>query len=163
MPAFTPYPQTLAIGNAIVSFLTALTYPNSSTQVYTLAQLEAIKDIVDLTANGGIVCEVYGDTDESLRRGFGGRVWDTQSWFLLSICALDTPAHASQIYNVRDALVYPFQQHAQLNSQVFNLFQSSLKPNMKFFRVQRSGQWYRAHLAELETRQEWALAGGVIS
>lgn len=163
MPTFATNPDTLAIGNAIETYLSALTYPNTSTVVYTLAQLEPIKDVVDLVANGGICCEVYGDADHSERRGFGGRIWDTQTWFLLSLCALDTAAHAQQIYNVRDALVMPFQQHATLGAQVSNLFQSQLKPNGRFFRVQRSGQWLRAYLAELETKQEWALQGGVVS
>jgi hypothetical protein len=155
--------NTLAIGQQIVSYMSALVYPGTSTVVYTLAQLEAIKDVIDLTASGGVCCEVYGDTDESERRGFGGRIWDTQEWFILSLCALDTPAHAQQIYPVRDALVYPFQQSATLGGGVSNLFQVQLKPSMKFFRVSRSGQWLRAHLAVLETKQEWQVVGGVIS
>lgn len=161
--SFAANADTLAIGQEIVTYMSALVYPGTSTVVYTLAQLEAIKDVVDLVANGGICCEVYGDTDDSERRGFGGRVWDIQGWFVLSLCALDTPAHAQQIYPVRDALVYPFQQHATLGGSVSNLFQIQLKPNMKFFRVQRSGQWLRAHLAILESKQEWAISGGVIS
>ncbi len=155
--------NTLDIGEAIVNYLSALTYPGTSTIVYALAQLEAIKDVIDLTSNGGICCEVYGDIDTSERRGFGGRIWDTQSWFILSLCSLDTPALAKQIYLARDALTYPFQQHATLGDQVTNLFQIQLKPNMKFFRVLRNGTWLRAHLAELETKQEWAIQGGVIS
>jgi hypothetical protein len=160
---FAHYPDTNAIPDAIVAYLSALTYPNTSAQVYTLAQVEAIKNITNYVANGGVCVEVYGDADTSERRGFGGRIWDTQSWFLLSICSLDNPTYARQIYQVRDALVYPFQQHAQLGNQVSNLFQSQLKPNMKFFRILRNKVWYRAHLAELETRQEWVVSGGVIS
>ncbi len=155
--------NTLLIGQQIASYMSALVYPGTSTVVYTLAQLEAIKDVIDLTASGGVCCEVYGDTDDSERKGFGGRIWDIQTWFILSLCALDTPAHAQQIYNVRDAVVLPFQSHATLGGSVSNLFQVMLKPNMKFFRVQRSGQWLRAHLAILETRQEWQIQGGVVS
>ncbi len=160
---FATSANTLAIGQQIVTYLTALTYPNTSTAVYDLCQLESIKDVVDSVANGGVCCEVYGDTDDSERKGFGGRIWDIQTWFILSLCALDTPAHAQQIYNVRDAVVLPFQSHATLGGSVSNLFQVMLKPNMKFFRVQRSGQWLRAHLAILETRQEWQIQGGVVS
>src|SRR6266705_2362665 len=155
--------NTLAIGQQIASYMSALVYPGTSTVVYTLAQLESIKDVIDLTASGGVCCEVYGDTDDSERKGFGGRIWDCQTWFVLSLCALDTPAHAQQIYSVRDAVVYPFQQHVQLGGSVSNLFQVMLKLNMKFFRVQRSGQWLRAHLAILETKQEWQGSGGIIS
>ena len=161
--AFATNADTLAIGQEIVTYMGALVYPGTSTVVYTLAQLEAIKDATDLVASGGVCCEVYGDTDTSERRGFGGRIWDCQTWFILSLCALDTPAHAQQIYRVRDALVLPFQTHVTLGGSVTNLFQVQLQPNMKFFRVQRSGQWLRAHLATLETKQEWQVSGGVIS
>lgn len=93
----------------------------------------------------------------------GGRIWDEQSWFILSLCSLDTPALARKIYDVRDAMVYPFQQHATLGTAVFNLFQAQLNPNMKFFRVQRNGVWLRAHLAQLTTKQEWQVVGGIQS
>lgn len=162
MPA-TQSANTGAIGDQIVSFCASLVYPSTSTVVYTLAQLEAIKDVVDLTANGGICCEVYGDQDTSERRGFGGRIWDEQSWFILSLCSLDTPVLARQIYDARDALLVPFQTHATLGTAVFNVFFSQLQPNMKFFRVQRNGVWLRAHLAQLTTRQEWAIQGGIQS
>jgi hypothetical protein len=155
--------NTGAIGDQIVTFLASLTYPGTSTVVYDLAQLEAIKDVTDLVANGGICCEVYGDQDTSERRGFGGRIWDEQSWFILSLCSLDTPALARKIYDVRDAMVYPFQQHATLGTAVFNLFHAQLQPNMKFFRVLRNGVWLRAHLAQLTTKQEWQVIGGIIS
>lgn len=163
MPAFAAAPDTLAVGNAIVTFLSTLTLSDGVTPTYKLAQLEAIKEVSDLIANGGVCVEVYGDTDTSERRGFGGRIWDPQSWFILSLCSEDSPALAQQIYNVRDSLVQPFQQHAQLNNLVSNMFKSSLKPQMKFFRVLRNGQWLRAHLAELETYQEWVVSGGIIS
>lgn len=162
MPA-TPYANTGIIGDAIVSFLATLTYPGTSTMVYDQAQLEAIKDVVDQTANGGVCVEVYGDQDTSERRGFGGRIRDEQSWFILSLCSLDSPALARKIYDVRDALVYPFQQHATLGTSVFNLFHAQLQPNMKFFRVQRNGVWLRAHLAQLTTKQEWQVIGGIQS
>jgi len=155
--------NTLLLGQQIASYMSALVYPGTSTVVYTLAQLESIKDVIDLTASGGVCCEVYGDTDDSERKGFGGRIWDCQTWFVLSLCALDTPAHAQQIYNVRDAVILSFQTHAVLGGSVSNLFQSQLKPNGKFFRVQRSGQWLRAYLCVLETKQEWQVQGGVVS
>lgn len=163
MPSFATSADTLAIGTQIVSFLTTLTYPGTSTMVYTLAQLEAIKDVLDLTTSGGICVEVYGDTSNSERRGFGGRVWDTQTWYILSLCSLDTPAYAQQVYGVHDALTYIFQQHATLGTAVGNLFHSQLDPNIKFGRIFRNGTWLRSHLAMLTTKQEWALQGGVIS
>lgn len=162
MPVTTA-PDSLAIGNQIVNYLSNLTYPGTSTLVYDLAQLESIKDITDLIANGGVCVEVYGNTDTSERRGFGGRIWDTQSFYILSMCSMDTPTLAQQIYNVRDALVIPFQTHATLGTQVFNLFQSALKPNMKFLRIMRDGQFLRSHLAELEVKQEWFIPGGIVS
>ena len=163
MPATTS-PNTKAIGNAIVGFLQALTY-SSTAAVYTAVQLEEFKDLTTLVQGNGVCAEVYGNTDTSERRGFGGRIWDTQRWYILSICSLDTAAQSAQIYDVRDQLVQPFQQHAQLNNVVSNLFHSELQPNMRFLRIVRNGVFYRAHLAELETRQEWTvpIPPGVIS
>lgn len=165
MPATTT-PNTRAIGNAVVGFLSALTYSTGGLLVYAQngVQLEEFKDITPFVQGNGVCAEVYGDLDTSERRGFGGRIWDTQKWFILSLCSLDTAAQAAQIYDVRDALVQPFQQHAQLNNIVSNLFHAQLSPNMRFMRVLRNGVFYRAHLAELETRQEWVVPPpGVIS
>src|SRR6185312_2459063 len=114
-------PNTLAIGNQIVSYLATLTYPNTSTLVYAQAQLEAIKNITPFMSNGQVCVEVYGNTDTSDRHGFGGRIWDIQDWFILSMCSEQTPELAQQIYNVRDALVVPFQTHSALGGSVFNL------------------------------------------
>lgn len=161
MPATTA-PNTKAIGQQIVSFLSNLTYPDT-TPVYTLAKLESIKDITSYVTNGGVCVEVYGDTDTSERRGFGGRMWDEQTWFILSICSLDSDVSAAKIYDARDQLVQPFQQHATLGTQVFNLFHSQLQPNMRFGRMQRNGVFYRSHLAILLTKQEWIVQGGIIS
>lgn len=155
-------PNTLATGQQIVSLLGSLTNPDT-TPLYKLVQLESIKDVTDLVAGGGVCCEVYGDQDTSDRRRFGGVIYDIQSWFILSICSMETPQLAQQIYTVRDLMVVPFQQHAQLAGTPLNVWFSGLKDNMKFFRIQRNGQWLRAHLAELETRQQWNVSGGIIS
>lgn len=164
MSVYASAPQTKAIGNAIVSYLTSLKYSDGRT-VYALAQLEAIKDVINLVANGNACVEVYGDNDTSERRGLGGRIWDTQKWYILSMCSVDTAITASLIYDVRDALVQPFQAHAQLSNIVSNLFHAQLDPHMKFGRIQRNGQFVRMHLAILETRQEWLVPSppGVIS
>lgn len=162
MPDYASGPDTLAIGDAIVSYLSALTFPDA-TLVYTLAQLEAIPDILDLIAGGGVCCEVYGAPDTSEQRGYGGRMWDTQQWIILSLCSRDNPTYSRQIYKVRDALVYPFQQHAQLGGQVSNLFQSRLEQRMEFGRVLKDRTWVRSHMAILTTKAEWAIQGGVIS
>ena len=136
-------PDTLAIGDAIAAYLAALTYPNTSL-VYTLAQVEAIKDVVDRVANGGACCEIYGDKDSSTRRGFGGRIWDPQTWFILSLCALDTVAHARQIYNIRDALVQPFQQHGLGGRQAGGMNACAKLPYQAQQRgAQRFGQFRR--------------------
>lgn len=164
MPATTA-PNTKAIGNQIVAFLSALTYPNTSL-VYNSGQLEMINDVVSRVSDGGAVFEVYGHTDSSDRRGFGGRIWDPQSWLIVSLCSLETPALAAQIYDVRDALVQPFQVHATLGTAVFNLFHAELKANSGMFgRATRNGQVLRAHTIELTTKQEWTVPTppGIIS
>lgn len=155
MPLSTT-PNTIAIGNAIVAYLAALTYPDT-TPVYKLAQLEAIKNVVDLVATGGACVEVYGHEDDSQHHAYGGKIRDPQSWYILSICSLDTPQLAQQIYSVRDALVQPFQQHATLGN-AGNVFHSQIKPNSgQFFRIFRNGKWYRSHVIELLTIQEWVV------
>ena len=154
-----PYPtgpSTKAIGNAIVAYLAALTKPDT-TAVYKLAQLEYIFDVIGKVSDGGAVVEVYGNLDSSERHGFGaaGHIKDVQTWYILSMCSLDTAETAARIYDIRDALVQPFQAHAQLGNIVSNLFHSQLQDNMRFGRIQRNGQFLRMHLAILETRQEW--------
>jgi hypothetical protein len=148
-----------------VSYLASLTYPDT-TKVYTLAQLESIKDTTDFIANGGVCVEVHGNNDDSERRGFGGRIWDEQSWIILSMCSMDTPDLAARIYDARDALVVPFQTHAELGGGIYNLFHAQFKPNSgRFLHVMRNGQFMRAHSIELITRQEWTvqIPPGVIS
>jgi hypothetical protein len=120
-------PNTPAVIAAIVGYLTALTYPDT-TSVYTLAQEEEIKDVTDLVATGGACVEVYGTSDDSQRHNFGGRVWDEQSWLLMSLVSKATPDLAKQIYKVRDALVQPFQVHATLGGGITQLFHAQIKP-----------------------------------
>src|SRR6266851_8839097 len=112
-------PNTKAIGNAIVSYLAALTKPDT-TPVYILAQLEVIYDVIGKVSTAGAVCEVYGNAGDSERRGFGGRMWDEQEWYILSMCSRETATLASYIYDVRDFLIVPFQVHAQLGNIVSN-------------------------------------------
>lgn len=160
---FATAPQTKAIGNAIVSYLAALTKPDT-TLVYKVAQLEVIFDVLTQVSSGGAVVEVYGNLDNSERRGFGGRIWDTQSWYLLSMCSLETAGLASYIYDVRDYLIVPFQQHAQLGNAVSNEFHTQFKLNSgRFMQTVRNGVKLRAYVCELETKQEWVVSGGIVS
>jgi hypothetical protein len=158
-------PNTKAIGNAIVSYLAALTKPDT-TAVYKVAQLEVIYDVITQVSNGGAVVEVYGNTDDSERRGFGGRIWDEQEWYILSLCSRETATLASYIYDVRDFLVVPFQVHATLGTSITNLFHAQFKPKSgRFMTAIRDGQILRAHLITLITRQEWGvpIPPGVLS
>ena len=155
MPMATT-PNTAAIGDAIVAYLAALTYPNTA-PVYNLVQLEAIKDVTTQVAGGYACAEVYGNDDSSIRHAFGGKMRDEQSWFILSMCSLDTPQQARQIYVIRDALVQPFATHATLGN-TGSVFHAELKPNSgKFLRIARNGQELRAHLIEVFTMQEWVV------
>ncbi len=165
MPAPTMR-STKAIGQAIVAYLAALTIPNTSTPVYLLAQLEMINDVIGKVSDGGAVAEVYGHLDDSERHGFGGagRMKDPQTWYILSLCSLETPTLASYIYDVSDYLMVPFQTHAQLGNTIPGVYQSQLKSGTgSFYRALRNGQWLKAHVIELETKQEWAIPGGVLS
>lgn len=166
MSTYPNAPNTLAIGQAIVSFAQALIYSNSS-PVYTQIALGEIKDLVDLVAGSGTAClEVYGNLDNSQHKGFGGKITDEQTWFLLSIVSLDNAQLAEEtIYNVRDALVVPFQTHATLGN-AGSVYHSQIKQGGgKFFKIFRNGAWYRSHVLEILTRQEYVVITppGVIS
>ncbi len=157
--------QTKALGQAIASYGAALT-KDDTTLVYNLAQLEIINDVLSHVSDGGAVLEVYGNLDGEERHGFGGagRMRTVQSWYLLSICSLETPALAAYIYDVSDYLMVPFEQHVQLGNPTTGLYHAQLKENSgRFYRVQRNGVWLKAHLCEIETRQEWQIPGGVLS
>lgn len=157
-------PNTGAIGDAIVAYLAGLTYPDT-TKVYKFAQLELIMDVVTQVSDGGAVVEVYGNADDSERRGFGGRIWDEQGWYILSMCSLETPALARKIYDVRDQIVLPFQTHSTLGGGIYNVFHAEFKAKSgRFWQVVRNGQNVKAHLIELTTRQEWQIQPpGVVS
>jgi hypothetical protein len=158
-------PNTPAVASAIVAYGQALTFSGGGA-VYTKVQNGEIKDITDLVASGTQAClEVYANLDDSQRYAFGGRIRDEQTWFLLSIVSLDNAAAAETlIYKVRDALVQPLQEHATLGS-AGSVFHSELKAGSgKFLKIMRNGEWLRAHLIELMTRQEWQVpAPGVIA
>ncbi len=80
------------------------------------------------------------------------------------MCSLETAALASYIYDVSDYLMVPLETHVQLGNPTTGLYQAQLKPNSgRFYRVQRNGIYFKAHLCEIETRTEWAIPGGVIS
>ena len=166
MPAPTQR-TTKAVGTAIVNYLAALTKPDT-TAVYSLAQLEIIFDVIGKVSDGGAVVEVYGNIDGEERHGFGGagRMRAVQTWYILSMCSLESAALSSYIYDVSDYLMVPFEQHALLGSgaTIPGVYHSQMKPGGgRFYRVNRDGQWLKAYLCELETRQEWAIPGGVIS
>jgi hypothetical protein len=148
-------PNTTAVGQAIVGFAAALTYSGGAA-VYKTTQLGEIKDIIDQTANGAACFEVYANHDDSQHKAFGGKIFDEQTWFLLSLVSLDNAQSAETlIYQVRDALVVPFQTHATLNN-AGSVYHSQILPHSShFLKVLRNGQWFRGHVLELMTRQEW--------
>jgi len=147
-------PNTPAIGDAIVSYVQAITYPDT-TPVYTYVQLEGIKDVTDYVGGSKACAEVYGNDDASEHHAFNGVICDEQSWYILSLCSLDTAQTARQIYAIRDALVQPFQKHATLGD-VGSVYDARIKSGSgKFLRVYRNGQEYRAHLIEITTKQLW--------
>ena len=149
-------PNTRAIGNQIVSYLAALTYP-STAPVYALAQLEEIKDVIGIVSAGNACVEVVCGPDSSRGATFGGGIWDEQTWLICSMVGVNTAAQAAAIYDVRDALVAPFGTHYQLGNVISGLFWSRLKPNSgQFLRFDR-GIDVQAHIIELETRLAWGV------
>lgn len=160
-------PNTLAIANAIAGFCTPLTYADGVTKVYSLVQLGEIKDVTDRVAASESAClEIYANKDNSQHFTFGGKIRDEQTWFLLSLVSLDNSTNAEQlIYQVRDALIIPFQVHATLGN-AGSVYHSQIQPHSgKFLKIMRNGQWLRAHMIEIQTWQEWFVPTppGVIS
>ena len=155
---------TRATGNAIVSYLTTLMYSGGGS-VYALAQLEQIKDVTDFIANGRACAEVYCNLDDNITAAFGGGKWDDQTWYILSMTSLDTPATAASIYDVRDALVTAIDSHTTLGGTIPGLFfaqwkstqpgKSSTQSSGRFLRIERNGQEVQAHIMELHTIVSW--------
>jgi len=164
MPA-PNFPNTTAVAQAIVGYAQALTYP-SGILVYSVVSLGEQKDVTTNVAGGNASLEVYANRDDSQRHAFGGKIWDEQTWFVLSLVGMDNAQSAELlIYAVRDALVQPFQTHATLGN-AGSVFHAQLKGGTgRFLKVLRNGQWLRAHLVEVMTRQEWFVPTppGVIS
>ena len=164
MPSTTS-PNTLVIAQAIVAYGKALTY-TSGALVYSVVQLGEIKDITDQVANGNACLEVYANKDDSQHFTFGGKIRDDQTWFLLSLVSLDDAQRAEeQIYQIRDAIIPPFQVHATLGN-AGSIFHSQIRAGSgKFIKIFRNGQWLRAHVIEIMTIQEWFVPTppGVIS
>jgi hypothetical protein len=155
MPIATT-PNTLSVAQAIAAYGQALTYPGGGT-VYSGVSIGEMKDITEKIVVSGSAClEVYANSDDSQHLAFGGKVRDDQSWYLLSLVNMDDAAAAEAlIYQVRDALIQPFQAHATLGN-AGNVFHSQIKSGSgRFLRVFRNGQWLRAHLIEVQTISEW--------
>lgn len=160
-------PDTLAVANAIVGFCSGLVFLNTSTALYTTVQLGEIKDVTDKTTGASAAClEVHANKDDSQHFTFGGKLRDEQTWFLLSLVNLDNAQTAEQlIYQVRDALIVPFQVHATLGN-AGSVYHSQIMPKSgRFLKIFRNGQWFRAHMIEIQTWQEWNVPTppGVIS
>jgi len=149
-------PNTLAVAQAIKSYMQALTYSGGAS-VYTLVQLSQIKDVTDQVAAAGSAClEIYANEDDAQHFAFGGVIKDEQSWYLLSMVNMDDSQAAEQlIYQVRDALVVPLNQHIRLGG-AGNIFFERIKPGSgKFFDLDRNGQFLRAHVIEVLTSSQW--------
>ena len=159
-------PNTPAIGNALVAYFQALTYSNNL-PVYTAVTLGQFKDLTSLIAASGTAClEVYANQDDSQHKGFGGKVTDNQSWYLLSLVNLNNAAAAETlIMQVRDAIVIPLQTHATLGN-AGSVYHSQVKLGSgRFVKIPRNSVYYRAHILEVYTKQEWAVITppGVVS
>lgn len=155
-------PNTPAILSAIQSYMQNLTW-GATNQSFALVQVEEIKDITNLVANGSACLEIYGASDDSQHAYFGGRIRDEQSFILMALVSKDTPVYAQQIYTIRDAMVAPFQAHATLGN-AGSVFHAQIKPKTgMYLDVRRNEQWMRGFRIQLLTYQEWQVTPGVIS
>jgi|SRR5579859_547606 len=154
MPSTTT-PDTLSVAQAIVSYGQGLV-DNNNIQIYAQVQMGEIRDVTNVLLAGNACLEIYANQDDSQHFAFGGKIRDEQTWFLLSLVSLDDAQAAEiHIYQIRDALVRPFQIHATLGA-IGSVYHAQIKANSgKFIKIFRNGQWFRAHLIEVMTRQEW--------
>jgi hypothetical protein len=149
-------PSSKATGQAIVTFLQGLTYPNTSIPIYQVVQLEQIKDVIAIVGGGGVCGEVYGYTGSSDHKAFGGTMWKEQSWHILSLCSLDSPTLAQTIYDVSDAFEALLGSRFELGATIDGLFYSAFVAGSgRHTRIQRNGQYVRAYLVEAITRQQY--------
>ena len=147
-----------ATGQAIVTYLQGLINPNTSAALYNTVQLEAIKDVIALTATGGICAEVYGHTGSSDHKAFGGVMWKEQTWLILSMCSVDTPTLAQQIYDASDLFEALLGTRFQLGATIDGLFYSAFVAGSgKHMRLDRNGQYLRAYQVEVLTRQQYTV------
>lgn len=156
-------PNTPAIMQAIQTYMQNITYGTS--QQFSLVQIEEIKDVTNLVANGGSCLEIYGSTDDSQHFTFNGKVTDEQTFVLLALVSKDKPTYAQQIYQIRDALVVPFQTHATLGN-AGTVYRSQIKSGSGvYLDIRRNQQWLRGYRIHILTRQEWVVQTppGVIS
>ncbi len=155
-------PNTPAILDAIQGYMSALTW--GSGQSFALAQIEEIKDITNLVANGGACLEIYGTDDDSQHKTFGGYVTDEQDWMLLALVSKDTALYARQIYAIRDAIVQPIMKHATIGN-AGNVYHAQIRPKSgAYLDVRRDEQWLRGYRVKIMTRSEWVVPPpGVIS
>lgn len=149
-------PTTKAIGQAIVSYLSQMNYSGTTISVYQLVQLEEIKDVLALLSQNGVCAEVYGDTGNSSPKAFGGGMWKEVRWRILSMCSLDTPTLAQQIYDVGDTFETLLGSHIQLGGNIDGVFFSQfVEGSGKHMRIERNAQFIRAYQVELLTRQQY--------
>jgi hypothetical protein len=146
-------PNTPAIMSAIQSYMQGITWGTGNS--FGLVQIEEIKDVTSLVANGSACLEIYGVSDSSEHLSFGGKIHDEQVFVLLALVSKDTPAYAQQIYSIRDSLVVPFQIHATLGNAGV-VYHSELKAKSgTYLDVRRNSQWLRGYKTHVLTRQEW--------
>lgn len=156
MPNFSP--STNALADAIAAYLQNMVYSGTSTPVYSHVQKGRKKDVSDLVPPNGtnVIAEVYGNLDDSQRHTLGGKMRDTQSFFVLSIVDMtDGNVAETLIMNVRDAIMPTFAQHVQLGGAGNALVAKYKQGSGRFLPVFRSAKDYRAHLMELLVVSDW--------
>lgn len=170
-------PDTVGTLDAIVAFLTSLTYSDGVTLVYT-PLIDALNNPVAPVQEGrfrdigtylpdnstNTIAEVWPADDDNAPHGFGGPTRDTQTFLIMSIVSMTGEKNAvRQIVGVRDALIPFFREHVTLEATGNITTARFKKGSGKWTPVYRGGKEYIGYGFELEVISDWSLATGVLA
>jgi hypothetical protein len=170
-------PDTVGTLDAIVSFLTALTYSDGVTLVYT-PLIDALNNPVPPVQEGrfrdigtylpdnstNTICEVWPADDDNELYGFGGPTRDTQTFLIMSLVSM-TSAKGSvrQIVGVRDALIPFFREHVTLQATGNITTARFKKGSGKWTPVAIGGKTYLGYGFGLEVISDWTAPLGILA
>lgn len=149
-------PNTVGIMNAIVGYLNSAQI--NSIPAYKTVTTGPIKDFADAVPCAMVFLQADGSDYESL----GGKVWNKQSFHIISVVDYTQAQDAELlIANIRDAIIPIFQSRVRLG-ETGTVFESCVKPNSMAFTFIKDadGISWRSHEFDLEVTSEYFVPVG---